>query len=117
MESVRSRREEGLPPALEGKEAAKAFYGIVRETFKASLGEGQKTTDLSCKVALTIDDMVQAHIKRDWINDQDAVNRMKNDIDDYLFELKNTEKVALTVEHIDRVMNDCISVAKRRYAR
>lgn len=117
MDSVRGRKEEGLPPALEGKDAAKAFYGIVLETLKASLGEGTKTTDLSCKVALTIDQMVQTHVKRDWINDQDAANRMKNDIDDYLFELKTQEKVNLSVEQIDRVMNDCISVAKRRYAR
>lgn len=117
MDSVRGRKEEGLPKALEGKEAAKAFYGIVNETFKDSIGEGDRLRDLSCKVALTIDQMVQAHIKRDWLNDQDAVNRMKNDIDDYLFELKSQEKINLKVEQIDRVMNDCISVAKRRYAR
>jgi type I restriction enzyme, R subunit len=117
MDSVRGRKEEGLPKALEGKEAAKAFYGIVRETFTTSIGEGQRTTDLSCQVALTIDEMVQVHVKRDWTNDQDAVNRMKNDIDDYLFDLKSKEKINLSVEQIDRVMNDCISVAKRRYAR
>jgi len=117
MDSVRGRKEEGLPKPLEGKEAAKAFYGIVRETFTTSIGDGQRTTDLSCQVALTIDEMVQIHVKRDWTNDQDAVNRMKNDIDDYLFDLKGKEKINLSVEQIDRVMNDCISVAKRRYAR
>lgn len=117
METVRGRKEEGLPPALEGKDAAKAFYGIVLETFKGSIGEGDRTRDLSCKVALTIDQMIVAHTKRDWTNDQDAVNRMKNDIDDYLFDLKSQEKINLSLEQMDRVMNDCIAVAKRRYAR
>lgn len=116
MDSVVNRKED-LPAQLEGRDVAKAFYGIILETVKSQIGEGTKLIDFAVKVALNVDDLIQSHLKRDWVADRDAVNRMKNDIDDFLFDLTEKEKVTLTTEQMDHIIDECIAVSKRRYAR
>jgi type I restriction enzyme R subunit len=116
MDSVLNRKED-LPQALVNKDVAKAFYGIAGKVLVQVLGEGTKATDLSVKIALTVDDLIQSHLRRDWVTDRDAANKMKNDIDDFLFDLKSSENVNLTTQQIDSIIDECINVAKRRYAR
>ncbi|MBL7687124.1 MAG: hypothetical protein JNJ49_03745, partial [Bdellovibrionaceae bacterium] len=115
-DSVLNRKED-LPQALVNKDVAKAFYGIAGKVLNQVLGEGTKATDLSVKIALTVDDLIQSHLRRDWVTDRDAANKMKNDIDDFLFDLRSSENVNLSTQQIDIIIEECINVAKRRYAR
>lgn len=116
MDSVLNRKED-LPQALVNKDVAKAFYGIAGKVLNQVLGEGTKATDLSVKIALAVDDLIQSHLRRDWVTDRDAANKMKNDIDDFLFDLRSSENVNLSTQQIDMIIEECINVAKRRYAR
>jgi len=42
-------------------------------------------------------------------------NRMKNAIDDYLHEVMEEEGFELTYDDIDRILEKCLDIARRRY--
>ncbi len=50
----------------------------------------------------------------DWTHNPDVQNRMKTDIEDYLFDLKEEQRIALTLEDIDQVLEHCIDIARVR---
>ncbi len=48
----------------------------------------------------------------DWTHNPDVQNRMKTDIEDYLFDLKEEQGVSLTLEDIDQILEHCIDIAR-----
>ena len=117
MTSVTDRKEEGLPRELEGKDVAKAFYGITQECLNKMVGDETQQKSISAKIALAIDEIVCQHAIRDWISDRDVINRMKNDIDDFFYNLKDGTDIAITTDQMDFIIDGSIDVAKRRYAK
>ena len=115
MTSVRDRNEKGLPKELEGKEVAKAFYGIVQEYLNKGNNNKAQQKSVLAKLALAINEIICRHVIRDWISNRDVINQMKNDIDDFLYDLK--ADITLTTDQMDDIINESISIAKRRYAK
>jgi type I restriction enzyme R subunit len=118
MESVRNRTDEEIPEALKDNDAAKAFYGTIAEALKVAEAEppyGEKAN--LAIVALEIDKIIRARLVVDWTKKPDVMNQIKNDIDDYLFDLKNNSSIKLSVEQIDLIMEQSLDIAKHRYAR
>ena len=48
----------------------------------------------------------------DWIHNADVQNRMKTEIEDYLFNLKEEHNISLTLEDIDQILDHCIDIAE-----
>ncbi len=118
MESVRNRTGDEIPEVLKNNDAAKAFYGTIAEALKVAEAEppyGSKN-DLGI-IALEIDRIIRNRLVVDWIHKPDVMNQIKNDIDDYLFDLKNKQSLNLSVDQIDRIMEQALDIAKHRYAR
>jgi type I restriction enzyme R subunit len=118
MESVRNRTDDEIPEALRDNDAAKAFYGTIAEALKVAEAEpayGEKAN--LAIVALEIDRIIRNRLVVDWTKKPDVMNQIKNDIDDYLFELKKTSSLELSVEQIDHIMEQSLDIAKHRYAR
>ena len=120
MNSVLERKGDKLPPALEGKEVAKAFYGVVNEVTgfqlkedAAPYGDGNKIADL----AVQIDEAIQKKLRVDWTTNPDVQNEMRNEIDDLLYEAKASKGVTLSSEDMDAIIERAIDIAKRRYPR
>lgn len=47
-----------------------------------------------------------------WVQNTDVQNRMKNEIEDYLHELKAERHVNLSFEVIDAVLEKCLDIAR-----
>lgn len=115
MESVRNKSAEGLPEALREKEHARAFYGAVKEVLKSlSLPETDKE-NLSVDTGLKIDEIIESNLVVDWHVKKDIQNRMINEIEDYLFDLKDNKGIDLDFELIDKIIDDSIQIAKSRF--
>lgn len=102
------------PDNLRRNENAKAFYGIVREV----LGRRQYMTgkeELVGKIALKIDQVVDANAKVDWQDNPEVHKRIEQKIDDLLFDFANENGVDLPIEEIDQVIEHVKIVAMRRY--
>jgi hypothetical protein len=53
-----------------------------------------------------------SHYKiRDWRTNQDAINKMRGEIDDILFEVAKQHGLDLSMENHDAIIDRCIEVA------
>jgi type I restriction enzyme R subunit len=116
MESVRDRKGDSVPDALAGNEVAKAFYGVVHGVGNSEL-ESAIPSEKAAEIALNIDSIIHASRTVSWQDNPDVQNKMRNEIDDYLFDLRDREGVPLTIERIDQIIEESLSIARMRYAR
>jgi type I restriction enzyme R subunit len=65
-------------------------------------------------MAISIDDAVTSRKIRDWSDNVDIVNEMKNDIEDVLYDASESSGVTFPGEVIDAVIDKLTLVAKRR---
>jgi len=94
MESVRDRKGDSVPDALAGNEVAKAFYGVVRGVVDSE-SNSSISPDKAAEIALKIDSIIHSTRTVSWQDNPDVQNRMRNEIDDYLFDLRDREGVPL----------------------
>jgi type I restriction enzyme R subunit len=113
--AVTNRTGDDLPPALRSYEVAKAFYGIVRDILRPKSGVPQEK-EISTEAALGIDKIIADNRIVDWTVNTDIQNRMKMMLEDFLFDLMKKRGVAITFDDVDRIMEQCLDVARRRYA-
>jgi type I restriction enzyme R subunit len=110
---VRDRRSyEVVPDRLKDRGVAKSYFDIVQDQF----GRGGNAIDpeIAAEAAVAIDDAILAKRKVDWTHDMDVQNQMKIAIEDELFRLKDSHGLELAFDDIDRILDRCIDVAKRR---
>ena len=65
--------------------------------------------------AETIDRIISQLRIVNWEDNVDVQNKMRNQIEDYLFELKDEHDLDLNFERIDEIMEQCLDIAKARY--
>ena len=115
-ERVRNRTGDDVPTALAHRDVAKAFFGVLQEAFAADTNHAIDVRAISTTASLTIDDIVQEHRIVNWTRNIDVQNRMRGAIEDYLFELMEQEKLELSFEGIDRILESVLEIAQVRYA-
>jgi hypothetical protein len=107
-------QDDELPARLLHYDHAKAYYGEVREVFEKYDVEGFKPVEQAADAALQIDKLVEDRRCVDWVQNDDVQNRMKTDIEDYLFGLQETQHIPLSLEDIDQILDGCIRIARER---
>jgi len=121
LEAVRSRTGDNLPPTLQGRDVAKAFYGVVSEVFGgAEMGEGVTPyggANAAADMAVKIDDEIQKRLVVDWRANPDVQNEMRNAIDDLLYEARKAKGLPLTPQDMDGIIERALDIAKHRYPR
>ncbi len=115
MNSVQNRTGDETPEQLKDNEVAKAFYGIVNEMLDIKIPDEGKRKDLSAETGLIIDEIIIQNKVVDWQEKEDVINRMKQNIEDYLYETMSKEELELDWDIIDNIIEKSIDIAKRRY--
>lgn len=110
---ARTRAGDDIPISILNNEVAKAFYGVVFEKIK----KYDATKDSAAELALKIDKIILDNQYVDWIKNTDLQNKIINDIEDVLFEFKDTNKIDITFDDIDFIIDESMKIAKRRYAK
>ncbi|MCE5322426.1 HsdR family type I site-specific deoxyribonuclease [bacterium] len=113
MNSVVTRTGDDVPEALRERDVAKAFYGCIKEN-REKHGIDNDERDIWSEAAIGIEDIIRVHKKVDWETDVDKQNQMRNDIEDYLFDMKDKCGLELTFDDIDVIMEQCLDIAKLR---
>jgi type I restriction enzyme R subunit len=119
MDAVLNRSGEDMPPILEGRDAAKAFYGVVNEVLdgiemKESL-DAYDASPFAADVAVKIDDAIQSRIVVDWRGNFDIQNDMRNAIDDLLYDAKANQGMLLSTQDMDSIIERALDIARNRY--
>jgi type I restriction enzyme R subunit len=113
VDRVRDRRSyEDVPERLRDKDVAKSFFDIVEQQLKQS--GTAFPVEVAVDAALVIDEIVRSKRKVDWTLDIDVQNQMRIAIEDELFDLKKRHGLTLDFGAIDRTLDLCLDVAKRR---
>ncbi|MDT3740737.1 MAG: HsdR family type I site-specific deoxyribonuclease [Candidatus Kapabacteria bacterium] len=110
------RKDEDLPSIIRNREVAKAFYGITYETIKTNFENEEALKAISSDIGVMIDDIVNKNKVVDWYLKEDIQNKILNEIEDYLYSLKDNKTLELTFEEIDKIMDKSIYIAKKRYS-
>ena len=107
-DEVLTRTGDQTPSSLEGNELAKAFFGILRKTLDPNLNK--KSMEKLADMSLQFCQIIEKHRVVDWFKNRDIQNKIKNDIDDYLYEKKKDFSIGF--DSIDRIMEETIKTAK-----
>lgn len=116
MNSVVNRTGDELPPILKNHDEAKAFYGVVNEVFTRLNHSDNESREEAAQAALRIDEIIHRNRVVDWVSNLDAQNNMRNEIDDYLYELREESGIDLSLDDMDLIVENSIDIAKARYA-
>ena len=129
METVRDRKKSGMPSSLDGKDLAQAFYGAVcervttadgwsvkeaSEAYDAAEPHGTDIARLRAEMSLRLETIIRDEAIVRWRENADVQNRMRNAMDDYLFQLRQERSLSLTMDQMDSIIEACLSIARNR---
>ncbi|WP_040462057.1 type I restriction endonuclease subunit R [Haloplasma contractile] len=102
------------PKAIKNNNHAQAFYGVTKEVIENVVNIEDKENEIA-ELALSIDMIIDDHSKVDWHDNNDVHKKMKQDIDFLLFKFKRQHLPELNVEDFDKIIEENMKVALRRY--
>ena len=112
---VANRHHGDVPRKLNGNEDAMAFYGILNSLFEVHQLDESAREEISADTALAIQSILQRHWKVEFWDDDDALKRTMNDIDDYLYDqIKGVHGVELNLKQMDEIIERSMQVARHR---
>lgn len=122
-ETVRTGHESDLPAQLQGHPDAQAFFGIITELIaKHGVKEdhpsynNRVSSDTPVEIALAIEAIINQHKIVDWDRNDSISTDIANGVDDYLFELQNTNKIRFKPTEMDEIIERCLIIAKKSAA-
>jgi type I restriction enzyme R subunit len=122
MHSVLSRTDSDLPPELQDKDVARAFFGLSMETLEHKFGDVEILKAVSVATALQVDQMIHESVFDqgkpvvDWQSKSNITGKLLIEIGDYLIDdVRDKYGIDLSFDEMDALAEKCIDVAKIRY--
>ena len=113
-ERVRTRTGDDAPEDVGRSDAAKAYYGLVREVLEQHVKDEGQSRALAAGLAVGIDEVVEERAIVNWTENTDVQNQMKTDIEDLLFAAAEQAGFELSFQEIDAVLERTIKAAVAR---
>ena len=105
---VVTHTDDDIPTELIGQDMARRYFGCVNEPLAEYTTAKDKP---GAEIALDIVRRIAHHKIRDWRTNQDALNKMRGEIDDILFEITEEHEIELSLDDQDAIIDRCIEVA------
>ena len=113
MQSVINRTGDDVPAKLNGHEVAKAYFGIIQESMPSGEND-QEMKEAFTDLALEIESIIDRNRIVNWVDNNDIHNRMRNEVEDLIFEWNEKVGIVISFDQIDRILEQCIDVARVR---
>ncbi len=112
MENVINRSGDQVPAKLKNHDVAKAYFGSLKDVLGDKLfsDNDQQLAD----IALKISEIIDQNRVVSWAANHDVQNKMKNEIEDLLFDFKEKTSIEVTFEDMDTILDQCLDIAKVR---
>ena len=114
----REGEQPNLPKELSGKKKATAFYNILMEQLKTTVSLPENKDEIvlwALEIASLIDKIIyEDNIPIvDWQQNDLLVNKIKEEIDDYFYHLRQQKDKILSFEIIDSIIESIVKVSKQ----
>jgi type I restriction enzyme R subunit len=114
MNSVINRTGDRIPHKLVDHEIAKAYFGSIKENLDYLNEDSHEFEDAFADTALRIEEVIEKNRIVSWAVDRDVQNRMRTEIEDVLFELKNDTGLNIAFKDMDSIMEKCLDITRVR---
>jgi type I restriction enzyme R subunit len=136
MEEVRGGNGQDVPEVLRHNDLSRALFGALKEQVvpkPGTSGEASQSVredsppygapgrpplssvdDLLAEAAVHMDQIIRKHAVVRWRENVDAQNRMRNDLDDFLFGLQKDKGLTLSYAQMDAIIEAMIRIAMHR---
>ncbi len=98
-----------IPQRLRSLRDAPAYYGVVRESLSGRLSE-----DVLAEIAAQVETLIEQNKIRDWEDNPDVLNKMRNCIEDYLYDVEKAQQVRFSNVELDEIIERVIDIARKR---
>ncbi|MCS6112585.1 type I restriction endonuclease subunit R [Clostridium botulinum] len=99
-------KQDNIPKGLKDYPELLPFYDLLKKNINDD--------EIVIEMSKEIDSIILNHNIVGWKQKQEAQNNMINDIEDYLFDLKGNNKIDVSVDTIDIIIEKIIDLAKNR---
>jgi len=114
MEATITRSGDETPEILANNEVAKAYYGSIKDALANLQLKPTVVAEFASEAALAFDDIVNIRRIVNWTTNVDVQNRIRQDFDDYLNDMRSRFGLDFGFDVIDQIVDDCVEVAKVR---
>ena len=132
MEQVRDGKTKEAPDMLRERDLSRALFGALKEEMAADrsassvvhedaapFGGGRSTQapkleTVFAEAACSMEDIIRKHAVVRWRENIDAQNRMRNDLDDFLFNLQTNQGIEISFAQMDSIIEATIRIAIHR---
>jgi type I restriction enzyme R subunit len=114
-------QRDNIPPAIRDNAMAVAFYNLAAEELGLGLAEKANRLEITVEIAIGIDGIIRRNIFDngrpvvDWQKNDDIKGKIKIEIDDLLFDIKQKSSLEISFSQIDLLIEECIKVAEVKY--
>lgn len=136
MEQVRDGKVKEAPDMLKERDLSRALFGALKEqmlnavsppsasndnvlredppVYGGAVESTPPTENVLAEAACQMEDIIRKHAVVRWRENVDAQNRMRNDLDDFLFGLQKEKGITLSYTQMDAVIETVIRIAMHR---
>lgn len=129
MEQVRDGKSKEGPEILKQRDLSRSLFGALKD--KMASGQGLLREDpesykaendfdaatfeqVIAEAACEMEDIIRRHAVVCWRENQDAQNRMRNDLDDFFVEFQMKRRITLSWDQVDAIVDAVIGIAINR---
>ncbi len=102
------------PEKIKGNVHAQAFYGVITAILDDEI-DINGNIDVISDISLEVTSIIQNHDTVDWQTNKEIHNKIAQDIDDMFYRLEKENGFIIDFDIIDKIIENVITVALRRF--
>ena len=102
------------PEKIKGNVHAQAFYGVITAILDDEI-DINANIDIVSDISLEVTSIIQKHDTVDWQTNKEIHNKIAQDIDDMFYRLEKENGFVVDFDTIDKIIENVITVALRRF--
>ena len=112
-DKVENSQRDDVPDEIRNNREACAYFGAIKPCFSEIDIDESQTDGIAIKTTLAIQTAIDKNWKVDFWNDSDAQNVVKNEIDDFFYDVvEDVHGIDLSSEQMDEMISQAMRIAK-----
>ena len=112
-DKVENTQRDDVPDEIRNNREACAYFGAIKPCLSKIDIDDSQTDDIAIKTTLAIQTAIEKNWKVDFWNDSDAQNDVKNEMDDFFYDVvEDVYGIDLSSEQMDEMISQTMQIAK-----